>query len=126
MTRIGTELGALRILVNNAGLCINRALTEMTLESWRRQMAVNLDGTFLGMKHGIPLIASFGGGSIVNIASVAGIRGIPGLGGYCASKAGIICSRQSRGTGVCCAAEQHPHQYRATRCNRDSNLGQTG
>ncbi len=105
MTRIGTEFGGLRVLVNNAGLCISRALTEMTLESWRRQMAVNLDGTFLGMKHGIPLIASSGGGSIVNIASVAGIRGIPGLAGYCASKAGIIYL--GKAAALECAAQQN-------------------
>jgi NAD(P)-dependent dehydrogenase (short-subunit alcohol dehydrogenase family) len=105
MRKIGTAFGGLHVLINNAGLCINRALTEMTLESWRRQMAVNLDGTFLGLKHAIPLMASCGGGSIVNIASVAGIRGIPGLAGYCASKAGIIGMTKS--AALECAAQQN-------------------
>jgi NAD(P)-dependent dehydrogenase (short-subunit alcohol dehydrogenase family) len=105
MNKISTEFGGLHVLVNNAGLCINRATTEMTLQSWRRQMTVNLDGTFLGMKHGIPLIASSGGGAIVNIASVAGIRGIPGLGGYCASKAGIIYLGKS--AALECAAQRN-------------------
>lgn len=95
----------LKVLVNNAGICIGKPITEMSLESWKRQLAVNLDGTFLGMKHGIPAIAAAGGGSIVNIASVAGIRGIPGLAGYCASKAGII--HASKSAALECAAARN-------------------
>jgi NAD(P)-dependent dehydrogenase (short-subunit alcohol dehydrogenase family) len=81
--------GALHILVNNAGICITASILDMPLAIWRRQMEINLDGVFLGMKAGIPLIAASGGGSIVNISSVAGLKGIPGIAGYCASKGGV-------------------------------------
>lgn len=94
--------GPLRVLVNNAGICIGQPLTEMSLQDWRRQIQTNLDGAFLGMRHAIPIMAAAGGGAIVNIASVAGIRGIPGMSGYCASKAGLICL--SKAAALECAA----------------------
>lgn len=83
------EFGALHVLVNNAGLCIATPLLSMTLATWRRQMAVNLDGVFLGTKAALPLMAASGGGSIVNLSSVAGLKGIAGLSGYCATKGGV-------------------------------------
>ena len=81
--------GGLNILVNNAGIGIGGPLLEMSLEDWRRQNAVNLDGVFLGTKHSIPLIHESGGGSIIIMSSVAGLRGSPGLAGYGASKGGV-------------------------------------
>lgn len=82
--------GRLDILVNNAGIGIGGPVTEMTLEAWRRQTAINLDGVFLGVKHSLPLMREAGnGGSIVNISSVAGLKGAPGLAGYCATKGGV-------------------------------------
>jgi NAD(P)-dependent dehydrogenase (short-subunit alcohol dehydrogenase family) len=81
--------GALHFLVNNAGLCISASVLEMDLATWRRQNAVNLDGVFLGVRTALPLITASGGGSIVNISSVAGLQGVPGLTGYCASKGGV-------------------------------------
>ncbi|HEY0300536.1 MAG TPA: SDR family NAD(P)-dependent oxidoreductase, partial [Rhizomicrobium sp.] len=83
------KFGALHILVNNAAICISRPLLEMSFKSWRKQMAVNLDGLFLGTKAALPLMARSGGGSIINISSVAGLRGVPGMSGYCASKGGV-------------------------------------
>ena len=61
----------------------------MPLSEFRRQNAINLDGVFLGIKHAIPLIRDSGGGAIVNISSVAGIRGAPRLAAYSASKGGV-------------------------------------
>ncbi len=83
------EGAGLHILVNNAALCIRASVLEMTLEAWRRQASVNLDGVFLGVRAALPLIAESGGGSIVNISSVAGLKGVAGLSGYCATKGGV-------------------------------------
>jgi NAD(P)-dependent dehydrogenase (short-subunit alcohol dehydrogenase family) len=87
--RIARDHGALHILVNNAGLCISARLADTSLDVWRRQNAVNLDGVFLGVRTSLPLIERSGGGSIINISSVAGLKGIAGLSGYCASKGGV-------------------------------------
>jgi NAD(P)-dependent dehydrogenase (short-subunit alcohol dehydrogenase family) len=82
--------GRLDILVNNAGIGIGGSILEMTLADWRRQTAVNLDGVFLGVKHAIPLMRASGdGGSIVNMSSVAGLKGAATLAGYCATKGGV-------------------------------------
>jgi NAD(P)-dependent dehydrogenase (short-subunit alcohol dehydrogenase family) len=81
--------GRLDILVNNAGIAIGGSVLEMTLADWRRQTAVNLDGVFLGMKHAIPLMRVGGGGSIINMSSVAGLKGAATLAGYCATKGGV-------------------------------------
>jgi NAD(P)-dependent dehydrogenase (short-subunit alcohol dehydrogenase family) len=83
------EGAGLHILVNNAALCIRASVLEMSLEAWRRQASVNLDGVFLGVRTALPLIAESGGGSIVNISSVAGLKGVAGLSGYCATKGGV-------------------------------------
>lgn len=82
--------GRLDFLVNNAGIGIGGSVLEMTLANWRRQTAINLDGVFLGTKHSIPLMRASGdGGSIVNISSVAGLKGSANLAGYCATKGGV-------------------------------------
>jgi NAD(P)-dependent dehydrogenase (short-subunit alcohol dehydrogenase family) len=87
---IGKRHGRLDILVNNAGIGIGGSIIEMKLEDWRRQTAVNLDGVFLGTKHSIPLMRASGdGGSIINISSVAGLKGSAMLAGYCATKGGV-------------------------------------
>ena len=81
--------GALHVLVNNAGIGIVGSIFEMALADWQRQQAINLDGVFLGIKHGIPLIRDSGGGSVINISSVAGLKGAPGLSAYNATKGGV-------------------------------------
>jgi NAD(P)-dependent dehydrogenase (short-subunit alcohol dehydrogenase family) len=81
--------GALHILVNNAGIGIGGSIFEMSHADWSRQQAINVDGVFFGVKHGIPLIAAAGGGSVINISSVAGLRGAAGLAGYCATKGAV-------------------------------------
>jgi NAD(P)-dependent dehydrogenase (short-subunit alcohol dehydrogenase family) len=81
--------GGLHILVNNAGIGIAADIFQMAYADWQRQMAINVDGVFFGVKHGIPLIAASGGGSVINISSVAGLQGAPGLAGYCATKGAV-------------------------------------
>jgi NAD(P)-dependent dehydrogenase (short-subunit alcohol dehydrogenase family) len=61
----------------------------MTLADWRRQQSINLDGVFLGVKHSLPLMRESGGGSIINISSLAGLKGSATLAGYCATKGGV-------------------------------------
>ena len=84
-----STFGALKILVNNAGIAIGGSITDFSLEDWRRQNAVNLDGVFLGTRAAVRAMRETGGGSIINISSVAGLKGSPGLSGYCASKGGV-------------------------------------
>jgi NAD(P)-dependent dehydrogenase (short-subunit alcohol dehydrogenase family) len=81
--------GGLHVLVNNAGIGILGPLWEMSLEDFQRQNRINIDGVFLGTKHGIPLINASGGGSIIIMSSVAGLRGSAGLAGYSASKGAV-------------------------------------
>jgi NAD(P)-dependent dehydrogenase (short-subunit alcohol dehydrogenase family) len=87
--------GRLDILVANAGIGIMvRSIVEMSLADWRRQTAVNLDGVFLSVKYGLPLMrksasSNQGGGSIIMTSSIAGLRGSATLAGYCATKGGV-------------------------------------
>jgi len=86
---VARDFGRLDILVNNAGVAISKDVEATTLDEWRRVMAVNLDGVFLGCKHGVRVMKERGGGAIVNVSSVAGMIGDPKLPAYCASKAGV-------------------------------------
>jgi len=82
-------LGAPSILVNNAGVAIAGALCDFSLADWQRQMAINVDSVFLGTRAGVRSMRETGGGSIINISSVAGLRGSAGMGAYCASKGAV-------------------------------------
>ena len=86
---VTAKFGRLDILVNNAGIAIAGSVLTMTLADWRRQTAINLDGVFLGVKHSLPLMRASGGGSIINISSLAGLKGSATLAGYCATKGGV-------------------------------------
>ena len=88
--QIRTRFGRLDILVNNAGIGFSGSVLDMPLERWRLQMAINVDGVFLGVKHGLPLMRESGqGGSIINVSSIAGIRASAATSGYSASKGAV-------------------------------------
>jgi NAD(P)-dependent dehydrogenase (short-subunit alcohol dehydrogenase family) len=87
---IGKRYGRLDILVANAGIGIAvPSIVDMTLADWRKQNAINLDGVFLSVKHCLPLMRKTGGGSIVMMSSLAGLRGAPGLSAYSLTKGGV-------------------------------------
>ena len=82
--------GKLDILVNNAGIAMaGKNLEEVTSEEWDRIQEVNSKGVFLGVKAALPYMKASGGGSIVNISSMAGIVGVPGIAAYAASKGAV-------------------------------------
>jgi len=105
IARIKKDQGRLDVLVNNAGIAVTGAITEMSLESWQRQNAINIDGVFLGMKHAIPVMDLHESGSIINISSVAGLKGAPGLAGYSGSKGAVKLMTQSV-AGECAAGHK--------------------
>lgn len=78
--------GKLDILVNNAGIVRMAPLDETSLDAWNEVININQTGVFLGMKHAIPAMRRAGGGSIINISSVAGLVGLPNIPAYQASK----------------------------------------
>lgn len=84
------RFGRVDILVNNAGIsaAVPVPLAEVALEDWRRVLSVNLDGTFLGMKHAMQKMAGHGG-AIVNIASVHGFVAAANTAAYSTSKGGV-------------------------------------
>jgi 3alpha(or 20beta)-hydroxysteroid dehydrogenase len=80
------DLGGLHGLVNNAGIYTPRSLMQTDMALWDQHVRVNQLGPFLGMKAVVPAMERAGGGSIVNISSVAGLRGSPGAFVYSATK----------------------------------------
>ncbi|MGK5630840.1 SDR family NAD(P)-dependent oxidoreductase [Streptomyces sp. URMC 123] len=82
--------GAVHGLVNNAGIARFGELADTSLEDFEQVVRVNQTGTFLGMRAVAPELAAAGGGTIVNIASLAGLLGLPHLISYTATKAAVI------------------------------------
>ena len=91
VAEIDRRHGRLDILVNNAGIGVGSpSITTMTLADWRRQQAINVEGVFLGIKHSLLLMRKAGnGGSIINMSSVAGLKGSPTLAAYSATKGAV-------------------------------------
>jgi NAD(P)-dependent dehydrogenase (short-subunit alcohol dehydrogenase family) len=88
IAEIGRTHGRLDGLVNAAGIAALGHIEDTDFDTWQQIMAVNLDGTFLGCKHGLALLKQRGG-SIVNLSSVSGLIGGHNLAAYNASKGGV-------------------------------------
>lgn len=87
---VAAAMGGLDVLANVAGIGSTTNAPDTPLEVWEDVFAVNVRGTFLCCKHAIPAMIERGGGAIVNIASVAGLVGLPNRAAYCASKGAVI------------------------------------
>ena len=86
--------GRLDVLVNVAGIGAARRIDDVTVEEWRAVLDVNLTGTFLLSQKALPALRA-SRGTIVNLASVAGLRATPYNAAYCASKAGVVMLTKS-------------------------------
>ncbi|HEY6533428.1 MAG TPA: SDR family oxidoreductase [Acidimicrobiales bacterium] len=87
----GERFGGLDILVNNAAISIHSPITETSMELYDSILDINLKGSFLAAKYAVPALVERGGGSIVNIGSIAGVRdSASSHPAYCASKAGQL------------------------------------
>ncbi len=85
---IRNEMGALHVLVNNAGVISRTGVATISLQEWQSVIGINMTGTMLGIQSVAPLIRDSGGGAIVNISSTAGLIAHPGI-AYAASKWGL-------------------------------------
>ena len=86
------KFGALHVLVNSAGIGLSKTVEDIELEEWRKVHAIDLDGVFLGCKHGVKEIkkhTSKLGGSIINISSISGIIAGANMAAYNSAKAGV-------------------------------------
>ncbi|MBP6685376.1 MAG: glucose 1-dehydrogenase [Leucobacter sp.] len=100
------RFGSVDVLVNNAGIANAAPIEHFTLEKWNAVISVNLTGVFLGCRAVVPAMKAQGSGSIINISSVEGMRGSPGLHGYTAAKFGV------RGMSASLAVELGPSGIR--------------
>jgi meso-butanediol dehydrogenase/(S,S)-butanediol dehydrogenase/diacetyl reductase len=100
--------GKVDVLVNNAGIDPGGSVTQLEPALWRQVIETNLTGPFLLMKATLPHMMKAGGGSIINIASLGGLRCLPGMPAYASSKAGLIMLTQQA------ALDYGPHKV---RCN---------
>ncbi|QBF31295.1 SDR family NAD(P)-dependent oxidoreductase [Thalassococcus sp. S3] len=82
--------GPIQICVANAGLAEGRATHKTTMDFWRNMMATNLDGAFLTLREAMTSMRQTDWGRVITIASIAGVRGLPGASCYTASKHGLI------------------------------------
>lgn len=87
--QLDSKFGQLDVLVNNAGIVTFGTVEDESLETWRQVMAVNVEGTFLGIRECMKLMRTAGGGSVINLSSVAGITADAQTPAYNASKGAV-------------------------------------
>lgn len=88
-SQIAEQSEKLDILVNAAGIEIEKTIEDTSLEEWNHIFAINVTGTFLASKSALPLMRKAGGGSIINFGSYDGFIADPGLAAYCATKGAV-------------------------------------
>lgn len=89
VAQVKDATGRIDGLVNNAGIAVLKWTADLDVAAWDRQIDVNLKSVYLGCRAVLPVMEAQGGGSIVNLSSVAGLVGIPGASAYAASKGGV-------------------------------------
>lgn len=89
MAEVERRCGKLDILVNAAGIEIEKTIEHTSLADWNRIFAINVTGTFLASKYALPLLRKSAGGSIINFGSYDGFIADPGLAAYCATKGAV-------------------------------------
>jgi len=99
MARIDQHWGGLDVLVNAAGIEIEKTIEDTSLEEWRRSFAVNVDGMFLTSKYALPLLRKSDGASVINFGSYDGFIADPGLAAYCATKGAVHALTKARWFG---------------------------
>jgi len=90
LDKAAARYGSVDIMVNNAGIDEMSPVLATGTELWRKVLSVNLDGVFFGTKYAALKMKDRNWGRIINISSVAGLRGFGGRAAYCASKAGVL------------------------------------
>jgi NAD(P)-dependent dehydrogenase (short-subunit alcohol dehydrogenase family) len=90
LEQVEKQFGRLDILVNSAGIPGRGRIEEVDDDLWERVVAVNLSGVFWACKYAVPLLKQAGGGVILNLGSIAGLRGWPGSAIYSATKGGVV------------------------------------
>lgn len=97
---VEADHGRLDVLVNNAGIARSESITDEDVDGWQRVIDVDLRGVWLGMKHAIPLMRATGGGSVVNVSSIYGVRGGAGdSAAYHAAKGGVTVLTKNAAVG---------------------------
>lgn len=81
--------GRIDVLVNNAALGSSALIEDLTVDEWHRVFDINVGGVLAGIKYAVPVMRNSGGGSIVNVSSIAAHRAMRGMSAYAAAKAGV-------------------------------------